>query len=219
FTVKSINVTNGLALNEAENMLYSMEQYSTHPIAKSITAQLKDRAKKVELTNIHEEEGLGMSATGNGNTYKLGSYKIAEKLTSESQHSVYLLKDGQLVATVDLEDEVRKNAASAIAELKKDGIRTVMISGDKAEKCKEIATKLGIDEVHAEQLPYEKLDRISALSKTSPTAMVGDGINDAPALAMANVGISLGAATKIAMQSAQVLLLSDNDLAQLPKVF
>ncbi|HXP49051.1 MAG TPA: HAD-IC family P-type ATPase, partial [Bacteroidia bacterium] len=138
---------------------------------------------------------------------------------TESHHSVYLVKDGKLIATIDLEDEIRKNAETALCELEQDGIHIVMISGDKKEKCEELAKKLGIPEVHAEQLPYQKLDRISNLSKTSPTAMVGDGINDAPALAMANVGISLGAATKIAMQSAQVLLLSDNDLQQLPKVF
>jgi len=206
--------------DEVKNILYSMEQYSTHPIAKSIAASLKDTAHKITLSNISEEEGLGLKATdADGHTYKLGSYKVAEKLTTENNHSAYLVKDNLLLATIDLEDEIRKNAEPALRELEQDGIHIVMISGDKQEKCIELANKLGIKEVHAEQLPYQKLDRISALAKTSPTAMVGDGINDAPALAMANVGISLGAATKIAMQSAQVLLLSDNDLAQLPKVF
>ncbi|MGP8214386.1 MAG: heavy metal translocating P-type ATPase [Bacteroidia bacterium] len=216
FTVKQINPLN----EEIKNVLFSMEQYSTHPIAKSISAFLKDSAKKISLNNVHEEEGLGMSATDNGaHSYRLGSYKIAEKLTAENHHSAYLVKDEKLMATIDLEDEIRKNAASALRELEEDGIHIVMISGDKEEKCREIASKLCIPEVHAEQLPYQKLDRISNLSKTNPTAMVGDGINDAPALAMANVGISLGAATKIAMQSAQVLLLSDNNLEQLPRVF
>lgn len=206
--------------DEVKNILYSMEQYSTHPIAKSIAASLKDSAHKITLSNISEEEGLGLKATDEaGHTYKLGSYKVAEKLTTENNHSAYLVKDNLLLATIDLEDEIRKNGEPALRELEQDGIHIVMISGDKQEKCTELANKLGIKEVHAEQLPYQKLDRISALAKTSPTAMVGDGINDAPALAMANVGISLGAATKIAMQSAQVLLLSDNDLAQLPKVF
>ena len=205
---------------EVKNILFSMEAFSTHPIAKSIAAHLKDSAKKITLSNVHEEEGLGLKASDSeGHIYKLGSYKVAEKLTTESHHSAYLVKDDKLIATIDLEDEIRKNAETALRELELDGIHIVMISGDKKEKCEELAKKLGIPEVHAEQLPYQKLDRISNLSKTSPTAMVGDGINDAPALAMANVGISLGAATKIAMQSAQVLLLSDNDLQQLPKVF
>lgn len=220
FSIKKIEVLDDTLMNEAESILFSMEQFSAHPIAKSIASNLKEKAKKMELVNVHEEEGIGMEAEDkNGHTYKLGSYKMAENITKDATHSVYLLKDEQLIATVDLEDEIRKNAANAIKELKADGIQTILISGDKEEKCHEIADKLGIDKVYAQQLPYEKLNKITELSKASPTAMVGDGINDAPALAMANVGISLGAATKIAMQSAQVLLLSDNDLAQLPKVF
>jgi Cu+-exporting ATPase len=220
FSIKNIGLLNGATKDQVENILFSMEQYSTHPIAQSITAGLKEKASKISLKDIHEEEGVGMKASDNaGHNYNLGSYKIAEKLSTDSQHSIYLLQDEKLIATVDLEDTLRKHAETAMAELKKAGIHTVMISGDKEAKCKEIATKLGIDEVYAEQLPYQKLDQIDRLSKSSPTAMVGDGINDAPALALASVGISLGAATKIAMQSAQVILLGDNDLSQLPRVF
>lgn len=220
FSLKQINTLNGIARDEVENVIYSMEQYSTHPIAQSLLASLKSRAVKMHLNNIEEKEGVGLKATDDaGQTYIIGSYKIAEKLTGESQHSIYLLKNDKLVATIDIEDTLRNNAEVAIEGIKKLGIHVVMISGDKEAKCKEVAAKLGIDEVHAEQLPYQKLDEISRLAKSSPTAMVGDGINDAPALAIANVGISLGAATKIAMQSAQVVLLSDNDLSQLPKVF
>jgi Cu+-exporting ATPase len=220
FSVKSINCLDGASKRETENILFSMEQYSTHPIAQSITTSLKETANRVPLKNVEEKEGVGMRATDEaGHTYELGSYKLAVHLTKESEHSIYLIQDAALIATVDLEDTMRKHAQSAIADLKKDGIHTVLISGDKANKCKELADKLGIDEVHAEQLPYQKLDEISRLAKTAPTAMVGDGINDAPALAMATVGISLGGATKIAMQSAQVILLGDTDLAQLPKVF
>lgn len=220
FSIKNIQLMNGATKQEAEGLLFGMEEFSTHPIAKSIALNLKGKAKALKLVNIHEEEGIGMSADDTeGHKYRLGSYKIAERLTNESNHSVYLLKDEKLIAVVDLEDEIRKHAPEAIWQLKEDGIRSIMVSGDKKEKCEEIAQKLNIDEVSAEQLPYQKLDKISELAKNSPTAMVGDGINDAPALAMANVGISLGAATKIAMQSAQVLLLGDNDLAQLPRVF
>ncbi|HXB13578.1 MAG TPA: heavy metal translocating P-type ATPase, partial [Bacteroidia bacterium] len=220
FTIKNIGVLNGATKDQVENILFSMEEYSTHPIAQSITAGLKVKATKIGLKDIHEEEGIGMKANDTaGHSYSLGSYKIAEKLTTDSQHSIYLLQDDKLIATIDLEDTLRKHAEIAMAELKKAGIHTVMISGDKEAKCKEIAAKLGIDEVYAEQLPYQKLDHIDRLAKTSPTAMVGDGINDAPALALASVGISLGAATKIAMQSAQVILLGDNDLSQLPRVF
>jgi len=220
FSIKNINALNGLPKNEVENIIYSMEQYSTHPIAQSITSSLNGKANRVAFTNIEEEEGIGMKALDEtGHKYQLGSYKIADKLTTENHHSVYLTKDDNLIATIDLEDTLRKGAESAIADVKKAGIHVVMVSGDKQAKCKEVADKLNIDEVHAEQLPYQKLDEISRLAKAAPTAMVGDGINDAPALAMASVGISLGGATKIAMQSAQVILLGSNDLSQLPDVF
>jgi Cu+-exporting ATPase len=220
FSLRNIQSMNGMAKQDVENIVYSMEQYSTHPIAQSVIASLQGKASRITLKNVEEFEGMGMKANDEaGHSYKLGSYKMAEKLTAESLHSVYLLKDEKLVATIDLEDTLRTHAKSAIAEVKKSGIHIVMISGDKEAKCKEIAEKLGIDEVHAEQLPYQKLDQVDRLAKTSPTAMVGDGINDAPALALASVGISLGGATKIAMQSAQVILLGDNDLSQLPRVF
>lgn len=220
FSLKSINTLNGIAQNEVENIVFSMEQYSTHPIAQSISASLKNKATRINLKDVTEQEGLGLTATDEkGHKYTIGSYKIAEKLTAETEHSVYLIKDGALAATIDLEDTLRNHAKQAIEGIKQLGIHVVMISGDKEAKCREVSQKLGIDEIHAEQLPYQKLDEISRLTKSAPTAMVGDGINDAPALAMANVGISLGAATKIAMQSAQVILLGDNDLSQLPKVF
>lgn len=220
FSLKNINTLNGLTKDEVENIVFSMEQYSSHPIAQSISASLKNKANLISLQGVEENEGLGLKATDEkGHKYVIGSYKIAEKLTPESEHSVYLLRDNELIATIDMEDTLRNHAKQAIEGLRQQGIHIVMISGDKEEKCREVAEKLGIDEVHAEQLPYQKLDEISRLVKTAPTAMVGDGINDAPALAISNVGVSLGAATKIAMQSAQVILLGDNDLSQLPKVF
>ncbi len=220
FSVKDISIYNGAGRQQVENILYTIEQYSTHPIAHSISGYLKGRASKIALKDIHEEEGKGMYASDEaGHSYRLGSYKIAEGLTTENKHSVYLLKDGKLVATIDLEDTICKNAGSAVAELKALGLHTVMLTGDKKAPAEQIAGALGIDEVHAEQLPYQKLDQISRLAKLSPTAMVGDGINDAPALAMANLGISLGGSTKIAMQAARVILLGEHDLSQLPMVF
>ena len=98
----------------------------------------------------------------------------------------------------------------AIAELKKKGIRPILLSGDKQSTCKKVASELGIEEVNAEQLPQQKLEHLQRLSQQGLTAMVGDGINDAPALAKADVGISMSGATDIAIQSAQVILLKGN---------
>ena len=131
-------------------------------------------------------------------------------MTKDDTHNIYLVKNGKLIATVDIEDEIKKDTKEIISFLKKEGIKPIMLSGDRFEKCKNIAEQIGIDEFYAEQLPKQKLELIKKLSQQSPTAMVGDGINDAPALAQATVGTSLSDATQVAIQSAQIILLKGN---------
>ncbi|HSU26897.1 MAG TPA: HAD-IC family P-type ATPase, partial [Chitinophagaceae bacterium] len=115
-----------------------------------------------------------------------------------------------------VKDEPREEAKGVIAYLHSKGIKTVMLSGDKLENRKPLADQLGIETVFAEQSPEQKLEKIAALSQAMPTMMIGDGINDAPALAKATVGISLSDASQLAMQSAQVVLMN-NGLKQLPR--
>jgi Cu+-exporting ATPase len=143
-----------------------------------------------------------------GNEYWAGSYKIAASLTNESNHNVYILKNNKLIGWLDVEDEIRPESKEIIAHLKKLGLKTILLSGDRKEKCKYIQDQLGLDEFIAEQSPEEKLNKIAELTKESPTAMVGDGINDAPALAKATIGISLSEASQLAIQSAQVVLMN-----------
>jgi Cu+-exporting ATPase len=142
-----------------------------------------------------------------GNVFWAGSYKIANNHTNDNLHNVYILKNNELIGWIDVEDELRPEAKDVITYLKSKGIKTILLSGDKQEKCNHIANILGIDEVYAEQSPEEKLIKIAALNAASPTAMVGDGINDAPALAKATIGISLSEASQMAIQSAQVVLM------------
>jgi Cu+-exporting ATPase len=111
-------------------------------------------------------------------------------------------------------DEIRAEAFSVVEYLKGKNIKTVLLSGDRYEACRLVADQLGIDEVIAEQSPEQKLAKVAALNKLSPTAMVGDGINDAPALAKATIGISLSDASQVAMQTADVVLM-DNGLKHL----
>ena len=153
-------------------------------------------------------KGVGMKGEDkDGNIYWAGSYKIAKTLTEASNHNVYLLKNDQLMGWIDVEDELRPEAKEVIDYLKSKNLKTILLSGDRKEKCDHIASILGIDEVFAEQSPEEKLIKISALNAATPTAMVGDGINDAPSLAKATIGISLGEASQLAIQSAQVVLM------------
>ncbi len=135
-----------------------------------------------------------------------GSYSIAAHLTEEDTHAVYLIKNNELMGWIDLQDELRPEAKGVVDHLRSKGIKTIILSGDRFEKTKRLADLLGIEKVIAEQTPEQKLQTIAALTAEQPTIMVGDGINDAPALAKATIGISMSEASQLAMQSAQVVL-------------
>jgi Cu+-exporting ATPase len=193
--------------NEFKKLVYSLEKYSNHPIAKSITNEWKT-TEEIKWSKIEEVKGVGMKALDKeGNEYWAGAFKLAEKLTQDDRHSVYVIKNNQLFGTIDVSDEMRPEAKTVMDYLHSKNIKTILLSGDRFAKCKPLADKLGIDEIIAEQTPEQKLQKIAELNAAVPTAMVGDGINDAPALAKATVGVSMSEASQIAMQSAQVVLM------------
>ncbi|MFY0253500.1 heavy metal translocating P-type ATPase [Chitinophaga sp. 30R24] len=198
-----------------KQVVYSLEKYSSHPIARSVAGLWKS-AGEVPLQQVREHKGLGMRAKDKaGNEWQLGSFRMAEGLTADNGHHLYLIKNNQLAGWLDFNDEVRPEAAAVVAALKRSGIKPILLSGDTIHKCQELASRLGITEVYAEQSPQQKLQMVDTLMQQAPTAMVGDGINDAPALAKATIGISLSDATQVAMQSANVVLLNNN-LGALP---
>jgi len=198
-----------------KRIVFSMEKYSNHPIAKAIGTEWKIN-NPLFWKKIEEIKGVGLVAEDSkGDHYKLGSYKIADALTTDASHNAYLLKNGALVGWFNIEDELRPEAASVITYLHSKNIKTVLLSGDSLERTKKTASELGIDEVYAEKNPAEKLTIIEQLNATAPVAMVGDGINDAPALAKATIGISMSEATQLAMQSAQVVLMN-HGISKLP---
>lgn len=204
-----------MSADEFKQVVYSLEKYSSHPIARSI-ATLWKAAGELPLQQVREHKGLGMRASDKaGNQWELGSFRLAGNATTDDSHNLYLLKNGQLAGWIDFSDEIRPEAATVIAQLKQAGIEPILLSGDTARKCRELGEKLGITAIYAEQSPEQKLQMVDTLMKTAPTAMVGDGINDAPALAKATIGISLSDATQVAMQSANVVLLN-NHLGSLP---
>ena len=143
-----------------------------------------------------------------GNRYQAGSYKLAAHLTKDNNHNIYIVKDNVLLGWIDVNDEVRPEAKQVIDYFKSQDIKTILLSGDRLEPCQRLADQLGIEKVIAEKSPAEKLEIIAGLTASSPTAMVGDGINDAPALAKATIGISMSDASQIAMQTAQVVLMN-----------
>lgn len=222
FTVSAFEVlSKGTVVTNPEDqaafkrIVYSLEKYSNHPLAKAIAGEWKVK-DEIRWKNMEEIKGLGMKATDrDGNEYLAGSYQVAAALTADTTHNIYLVKNGELIGWVDLADQLRPEAASVVAVLKARGIKTILLSGDRLEKCRKVASQLGIEEVIAEQTPEQKLEKIAALDLIAPVAMVGDGINDAPALAKATVGISLSDASHLALQSAQVVLMN-HGLKNLP---
>ncbi|MES2849903.1 MAG: cation-translocating P-type ATPase [Bacteroidota bacterium] len=197
-----------IAEEEFKRIVYSIEKFSNHPIAKAITAEWQT-TNVIQWKKVEEIKGLGMVAEDTaGNIYKVGSYKVASQQTKEHTHAAYLAKNDSLTGWIDVEDEIREEAKAVIAYLHSKNIKTVLLSGDSVERTNAIASQLGIDEVYAEKTPEEKLRIIEELNSVTPVAMVGDGINDAPALAKATIGISLSDASQLAMQTAQVVLMN-----------
>lgn len=204
--------------NELMTILVSLEKYSSHPIAVSLVTLLKQHAA-FTLSDITEHKGVSIAGKdAHGNRYEAGSFKIAASFTKDQSYNVYVLKNDQLAGMADIGDEIRSEAKAALQELRNEGIYTVMLSGDREETCARVAQQLGIDRWHAQKSPSEKLQIIHELQNTAPVAMVGDGINDAPALSAATIGISLSHATSTAVDSAQIILLHNN-LGLLPEAY
>jgi Cu+-exporting ATPase len=217
FSISGFEITanQSQSADDFKRISYSLEKYSNHPIAKAISKEWKIK-DEIRWAKIEEIKGLGMKAVDKeGNEYMAGSFKVADKLTNDGSHNIYITRNNELIGWIDVADEIRPEAKEVISLLKIKGIKTILLSGDLKEKCEQVAKILGIDEVYAEQTPQQKLDKIAVLNQQAPTAMVGDGINDAPALAKATVGISLSDASQIAMQSAQVVLMN-HGLKNLP---
>jgi Cu+-exporting ATPase len=212
----------GLTPENFKEIAFSLEKYSTHPIAKSITREWKPAAggtggtSALRWQKVEEVKGLGMRGeTKEGDIYWAGSYKVAANLTSDATHNVYIVCNHRLLGYIDVKDTIRPEAAGVISWLHSKGIHTILLSGDRKQACQEIAATLGIQEVLAEQTPEQKMEQVTRLNNEMPTAMVGDGINDAPALARATIGISMSDASQLAVQTADVVLMN-NGLQQLP---
>ncbi|MEM7509969.1 MAG: cation-translocating P-type ATPase [Bacteroidota bacterium] len=214
FDISQLKVE-GISEEEAKRLIFSMEQHSQHPIATSIQKLWKG-IPPLTFKKVIEHKGKGVEAWDEeGNQYQLGA---ARWLLPEDQSDLVLLKNGEYTASLFIADQLREGVKEWVNFLHKKGIRPIILSGDKKEKCESLARELEIETVFAEKSPGEKLEILTELAAQSSVAMIGDGINDAPALARAEVGISLQKATDVAMDSAQIILLN-NDLSTLNKVW
>ncbi|WP_273478599.1 heavy metal translocating P-type ATPase [Ignavigranum ruoffiae] len=212
-------------------VIKAAENGSTHPIATAILDHLED-TPLIQLDDVKDITGKGLEVQAFNQSWKIGSRNfvidnLTEKIGQESLAKIdelqtqgatviYVSANNQLLAYFALMDELKAESKSAIDELHKLGIQTVMLTGDQEKTAKYIAKELGIDEVRANLLPQDKVSHVKELQeKYNSVAMVGDGINDAPALATANVGISMASGTDIAMETSDIVLIKDS-LDQLP---
>jgi Cu+-exporting ATPase len=208
FRINEIKAEAGIDMELIRGIIFAIEERSNHPIARSLVSGLKKLPRqKVILKVAREERGLGMRAEDiDGNNYFLGT----AKLNKDDHFNLSLYKNQQLLAQIAIDDEIKPETASLITQLKKMGIKPILLSGDKKDRCLKVAEAIGINDkdVHAEKLPDEKLKVIDIYKQKGKTIMIGDGINDAPALVKADVGISMNDASHVAIQSASVVLLN-----------
>jgi len=206
FRIQDIKAEGDVPIEKIRGIIVAIEERSNHPIAKSLVTELSALPKeRLVLKSATEEKGLGMRAEDvEGNNYFLGTGKT----NAEGDYNIILFKNQRMLAQIAIDDDIKPEAASLVAQLKKMNIIPVLLSGDKKSRCLKVAQQIGIEEVHAETLPDEKLTVIDIYRKKGKTIMIGDGINDAPALTKADVGVSMNDASQVAIQSARVVLLN-----------
>lgn len=193
----------------------SVEQNSNHPIARSIVQGYE--GEKYSVSNLKEISGEGMVAEIEGSRILAGNRKLMERYNiqvpavDQLGSYVYVAKDSRPLGCIIVADQIKEDSKAAIAKLKAQGIKkVVMLTGDKAEIAKEVGKTVGVDEVHAELLPQDKVAELEALLKQGKVAFVGDGINDAPVLARADIGIAMGGVgSDAAIEAADVVLMTD----------
>lgn len=200
----------------------ALEQHSTHPLARAIAGSVS----APPASDAGESAGLGMTGMVDGAAIAVGNptwldpgalSRTVDELQRAGMTIVVVHRDDDVAGVIGLRDELRPEATHAISLLHEDGIRTVMLTGDNQQTADALASKAGIDDVRASLRPEDKAAAISQLSTSGRTAMVGDGINDAPALASADLGIAMGqAGSDVAIESAEIALLGD-DLRLLPQ--
>jgi Cu2+-exporting ATPase len=229
FKVKNIISFQNFNKSEVLQLAASLNQFSQHFISQGILEKAKE--EKIEILKVEDFENLpgkGVKGKINNKIYYLGgenllkSFNLTPPKIETIGTTTYLVdEDKNILGAIILEDEIREDSFSAIKELHKLGVKIAMITGDKKEVAEKVAKELGIDEYFAEVLPQEKLEKVKEFQKRNLKVMfVGDGINDAPALMQADVGVAIGAGTNMAIESAGIILVRNDprDIVSLIKL-
>lgn len=222
FEVTGIYPANGFDESTIVGLASYAESASNHPISISLKKYFGKEIKRDSVSDIEEIAGHGVSAVVNGHKVYAGNIKLMHKenITVDAEHDegtvVYVSCDGVYAGCIVISDVVKENSKKAISNLKKSGIdKTVMLTGDSKETAKRVAENLGLDEYHAELLPADKVEWVEKLlgekSPKKKLAFVGDGINDAPVLSRADIGIAMGAlGSDAAIEAADIVLMDDD---------
>ncbi|MEU8223811.1 copper-translocating P-type ATPase [Kribbella sp. NPDC048915] len=231
--VTDVYTTGAVADDELLRLAAAVESDSEHPLAKAIVRAYADRvpvgAARATATDFRSLTGRGVRATVDGSEVAVGGpaylreHDLSEPQAAEVQAwkgrgaaVLHVVRDGEVLGAIALEDAVREESRQAVDALHRRGVKVAMITGDAHQVAEAVAMELGIDEVFAEVLPQDKDAKVAELqSRGLKVAMVGDGVNDAPALARAEVGIAIGAGTDVAIESAGVVLAADDPRAVL----
>ncbi len=225
-----IQSTSNVPVEKMISILVGLEKKSEHPIAHAIAEYAKDRTDDVASSvNFESIKGKGVAGTIEGVTYFAGNSKLIEDLhlsfdmkklekeMAQGKTPIILAAEDHVLGYAFVADAIRTESRAAIQELHSNGIQVIMLTGDHAETAQAIAREVGIDEVIADVLPEDKLNKIKELQNQGKiVAMAGDGINDAPALAQANVGIAMGTGTDVAIETAGITVLN-GDISKLVK--
>lgn len=224
-TVTDVNIFSGKE-KDVLSLAYSLEKQSEHSLANAIVLYCKDKgANEKKVTSFNALSGLGLSAKVERKTYYFGNQKLLNKegisvskdiedkkeaLEHDGKTVMFLSDSKQVLGLFAVADTIKKEAKGAIRRLKAQGIIPYMITGDNVRTAKAIAKQADIDNVFAEVFPEDKVKHVKDLQKKGVVAMVGDGINDAPALAQADIGIAIGSGTDVAMESGNIVLMNGN---------
>jgi cation-transporting ATPase G len=222
--VVAVSPAHGRTREEVLALAAALEARSEHPLAAAILAAHPDPAPARDVAAV---AGNGLTGTSaDGTPLRLGRPGYIDpgplapevaRLQEQGATTVLVEADGRLVGAVAIRDELRGEAAEAVAALHRMGVRTVMLTGDNERTARALAARVGVDEVHADLRPEDKSALVSALRRHGPVAMVGDGVNDAPALATADTGVAMGAmGTDVAIETADIALMGE-DLRALPR--
>ena len=204
FRVKRIEAY-GMGERDLQSIVLGLERHSKHPIAESLVKAWSEDVIPYSFEKVNELKGKGIEGQDDhGQTFFVG--------IGSDDSDLCVKRNDEVIGVIDIEDDWKAGVPELIRWLNDQQIRTIILSGDNERKCRRLAERVGIDEFYSRQNPAEKIKHIRMWSKKERVVMVGDGINDAPALTQAHVGISLGKASDVAIHSAEVVLLSDSDL-------